>query len=94
MFGPASVLCLGCAAVLNRFRGRRPMVTLERAVAPVGAGLVLAGLISLTDLASASWGLLGIAIGAGVVCVIFPLTHPLIVIGAGALINFLIVVLG
>ena len=94
MFGPASALCLACAAVLNHFRGRRLMVTLERAVAPVGAGLVLAGLISLTSLASTNWGLLAIAVGAGIVCVIFPLTHPLIVIGGGALINFLIVVYG
>jgi hypothetical protein len=68
-------------------------VVLEHAVAPIGAGLVLAGLLSLAELASASWVLLGIAISAGVVCVTFPLAHPLIVIGGGALINFLVVVL-
>lgn len=93
MFGPASALCLAWGALLNRFRDRRLMVTLERAVAPIGAGLVLAGLLSLTELASASWVLLGIAIGSGIICVIFPLIHPPIVIGAGALINFLVVYL-
>jgi chromate transporter len=93
MFGPASALCLTCGALLHRFRGRRVMVVLERAVAPVGAGLVLAGLLSLTELASASWVLLGIAVGSGVICVAFPMIHPFIVIGGGALINFLVVVL-
>ena len=80
-------------SVFNRFRGTRAMVMLERAVAPVGAGLVVAGLISLTELASASWALLGIAIGAGVISVAFPKANPLIVIGGGALVNFLIVFL-
>lgn len=93
MFGPASALCLTCGALLNRYRGKRVMVVLERAVAPVGAGLVLAGLLSLMEVASASWVLLGITISAGVICVAFPLVHPLIVIGGGALINFLAVVL-
>jgi chromate transporter len=93
MFGPASALCLGCGALLNRFRGSRTMLMLERAVAPVGAGLVLAGLLSLTELASASWVLLGITVGAGVICVVFPLINPLVVIGGGALINFLVVIL-
>ena len=51
---------------------------------------MLAGLISLTELASASWVLLA---GSGVICVAFPLVHPLIVIGGGALINFVVVVL-
>lgn len=94
MFLPSSILCIGCAAIWGRYRAHPTMRALEKALLPIGAGLLIAGVTSIGLLVSTSWGPLAIAVGSSAACLIFRGLHPLIVIGAGAGANLLISLLG
>lgn len=84
MFLPSSILCIGCAAVWKRYRSHPVTQTLEKALLPIGAGLLIGGVTSIGMLVSTNWGLLAIAAGSSAACVFLPGLHPLIVIAAGA----------
>lgn len=47
LFVPSSLLCYGVALVWNRHRGKRWHTALENGLAPVGIGLVMAGVITV-----------------------------------------------
>jgi chromate transporter len=47
IFLPSSLLCYGAAFMWRRHRGKRWHTALEQGLAPVGIGLVLAGVIAL-----------------------------------------------
>jgi chromate transporter len=53
MYVPSSLLCYGVARVWHRHRGKPWHTALERGLAPVGAGLVFAGLWALLRLSEA-----------------------------------------
>jgi chromate transporter len=53
MYVPSSLLCYGVARVWDRHRGKPWHTALERGLAPVGAGLVFAGLWALLRLSEA-----------------------------------------
>ena len=69
------------------------MVRLEKALMPIGAGLLVAGIFSLGQLTSTSWALLAIAISSSLACIAYPVLHPLILIGIGAIANLAVVTL-
>ncbi|WP_323013837.1 chromate transporter [Devosia sp.] len=87
MFLPSTAFSIGVAVAWKRYRDRLFVKRLERALLPIGAGLLLAGLASLIRLTSVSWVLLAIALMSSVVCILRPSIHPMGVIGVGALIN-------
>jgi chromate transporter len=84
LFIPSSILCLGVAKVWNRYRGRDWHKALETGLAPIGTGLMFAGVVAILKLSDAgpfAWGL------AGVVALILtwrPKTHPFAVLLIGA----------
>lgn len=93
MFLPSTIFSIGVAMAWKRYRERRFVKLLERALLPIGAGLLLAGLVSLLRLTSVSWVLLAIAIVSSAMCIIRPSTHPMAVISTGVLINLAFVLM-
>jgi chromate transporter len=93
MFLPSTLFSVGVAVVWKKYRERKFVKQVERALLPIGAGLLIAGLGSLLRLTSASWALLAIAVASSVICLARPSTHPMALIGAGALVNLAITTL-
>jgi chromate transporter len=85
LFVPSSLLCYGVAHVWNRHRGKRWHTALERGLAPIGAGLLLAGVIAIVRISDAG-GLAIVLAGISALVTIFvPRVNPLILLAAGAL---------
>jgi chromate transporter len=64
LFIPSSLLCYGVAKVWGHYRGRDWHTALENGFAPVGAGLILAGVFAIFRVAGAgmlSWAIAGVA---------------------------------
>lgn len=83
LFVPSSLLCYGVAAVWRRYRGRRWHKALEAGLAPVGIGLVLAGVLSVLRIGGGgvlSWV---VALGAAALLTWWPKLHPLLVFVIG-----------
>jgi chromate transporter len=87
MFLPSTVFSIAVAVAWKRYRELRFVRVLELALLPIGAGLLLAGLVSLLRLTTESWVLVSIAITSSLICILRPSAHPMALIGAGALIN-------
>jgi chromate transporter len=87
MFVPSSILCAGVAFIWNHYRGRSWLSVLEEAVAPVGVGLMIAGLATLAHTAASTPSLGVILLIASGICLRFTSIHPILVIGLGALAN-------
>ncbi|MCB8820857.1 chromate transporter [Microvirga rosea] len=84
LFVPSSLLCYGVSKMWNHYRGRHWHTALENGLAPIGAGLILAGVFAIFRVAGA--GLLSWAI-AGVSALILawrPKLSPLLVLLGGA----------
>jgi chromate transporter len=84
MLLPSSILCLLAIQGWNRYRGRAWHSTLQEGVAPVAAGLILAGALAVAR--TAETGLLAWAV-AGATAVILtlrPRVPALLLIGGGA----------
>lgn len=94
MFVPSSLLCVAIAAMWQRFRGRTYMVKLEHAVAPIGAGLMMAGVVGIGELVSTGPALIAISLVAATLCMTFPTIQPLLVIGLGAVANLAVLLIG
>jgi chromate transporter len=80
---PSSLLCYGVAYVWRRHRGKRWHTALEQGLAPVGIGLVLAGIIALFRVSGGgalSWLL---AFGSAGLMTWRPKLHPLLVFAIG-----------
>lgn len=86
-FQAETLPCIAVGAVWQKLRGRIVVTLLEAALAPIGAGLLVGGVASLTELASASPSLLMIAVAASAASVAIPMLHPLALIGLGAAID-------
>lgn len=87
MFVPSSILCVAVAMIFRRFRGKSWLNTLEAAVAPIGAGLLIAGVIGLGELMAGSYVLIPIALASSAICLFRPTVHPLLLIAGGATAN-------
>lgn len=84
LFIPSSILCLGVAKVWNRYRGAEWHKALETGLAPIGTGLMFAGVLAIFRLAGAgplAWGLAAVVAAA---LTFRPRTHPFAVLLLGA----------
>lgn len=85
MFVPSATLCVAIGAVWKAYRGRKWLETLERAVAPVGAGLLSAAVASIAQSVATTPIAIGVWVASTVICFLRPTVHPLkIVFGAAA----------
>jgi len=90
LFVPSSLLCYGVSRVWTHYRGRNWHTALENGLAPIGAGLILAGVFAIFRITGAGPLYLGVA---GLAAVVFhwrPKLNPLIVLLAGAVLYALI----
>jgi len=81
---PSSVLLYGMARVWNRYRGTRLHTALERGLAPIGTGLILAAVIAImraSDAVVLGWSLLAVSTAV----LVWRPIHPLIVLAAGGI---------
>ena len=85
LFVPSSLLCYGAAAVWRRHHGKRWHTALERGLAPVGIGLILAGALSILRLSGGGVVSYALAFGSVALLTWRPKLHPLLlfVIGGG-----------
>jgi chromate transporter len=83
MSGPSSVLTYGVAHAWDRFRDAPWRVAIQRAVAPITVGLILASGYVLTRTADHSWGAYA-ATGATLLLVLRTTLHPLWMLGVAA----------
>jgi chromate transporter len=84
LFLPSSLLCYAIAGVWHRFRGRAWHSILQAALAPIGAGLIMAGIVAIFRVAGTgplSWVT---AAGSALLLTIFPKLHPGLLLCAGA----------
>ena len=94
LYLPSSMLCYGAARVWKRYRGKPWHRAIESGLTPVAAGLIFAGILTLLQLGETgplSW--FTVALVAGLL-MWRPKLHPLLLIGCGALVFFLLHVAG
>jgi chromate transporter len=86
LFIPSSIMCLGIAKVWNRYRGHAWHAAFETGLAPIGTGLMFAGVLVIFKLADA--GPLSWALAAFVAAVLTfrPKVHPMILLLVGAVV--------
>ncbi len=91
---PSSLLVFGVGHVWSRYRGRRWHTALQDGLAPLGAGLLFAGVVTLARLASD--GILPIAIIVAVAGLMMwrPKLHPVYFLVGGAAVCFLAYLIG
>lgn len=83
LFLPSSMLCYGVALVWRRYRGRPWHTALEEGLAPIGIGLVLAGVLAIMRIGSGgvlSWA---VALGSAGILTWRPKLHPLLLLVVG-----------
>jgi chromate transporter len=85
LFIPSSLLCYGIARVWGRYRGRRWHTAVEQGLAPIGAGLLMAGVISIFRVAEMGPMAVALAVASAGVTLFVTGIHPLVVLGTGAL---------
>jgi chromate transporter len=81
---PSSLLCFAVANIWSRYRGRRWHKAVEEGLAPIGAGLILAGVIAIFRVAGfgpLSWIFAGLS---AVILAIRPRINPLLILAGGA----------
>ena len=88
MSGPSSILTYGVAHAWERFRDAPWRIALQRALAPVTVGLILASGYVLTRTADHSWSAYAIT-GVTLVLVLRTTLHPLWMLAAAALLGAL-----
>ena len=86
LFVPSSLLCYAVVHVWSRHRGKRWHTVLEQGLAPIGAGLLLAGVIAILRIADAGLTTVAVAAASGLAAARFRLLHPLILLAGGALV--------
>lgn len=89
IFLPSSILVLLLARVWARYRGAPWQKAVEQGLAPVAAGLILAGSLTLFRAASGGFLAWGVALVATVVILMTEL-NPLLLIGGGAAVFLLV----
>ncbi len=86
LFIPSSLLCYAVVRIWHRHRGKPWHQALENGLAPVGSGLILAGILAIFRIGGA--GMLSYLVAAGSAGVLLwkPKAHPLMLFAAGAVI--------
>ena len=84
LYLPSSALCYAVGTVWDRHRGKGWHTALEGGLAPVGAGLVFAGLLAILRLSDAGPLFLIIVVAVGAVLTWQPKLHPFVLLLAGA----------
>lgn len=85
LYVPASALCYGVTRLWNHHRGSPWHEILERAFTPIGAGLVLAGALSIIRIAHADYPMLFVTLVCAGVALARPRMHPLFVLVGGGI---------
>lgn len=86
MLIPCSIILFFMAKVWNRYRGTAFHAALERGLAPVGTGLILAGAIAIMRASGTGWvGFAIAALSTGVLS--WRSVHPLIMLAAGGVVS-------
>jgi chromate transporter len=83
LFVPSSLLCYGVARVWNSHRGKAWHTAVQDGLAPIGAGLILAGVLAIGRVAGAGplwWGIAVVAAGA---LGLRPKLHPMVLLVIG-----------
>jgi chromate transporter len=85
LFLPATLLCYAVARVWNRYRGKPWHAAFEQGLAPIGAGLLFAGVLAILRIGAS--GPLSWATVAGVAGLLVwrPKLHPFLLITCGAI---------
>lgn len=86
LFVPSSILCYGVARVWNRYRGQTWHAALENGLAPVGVGLIMAGILAIGQIAGNGLLMWTVALVAAGVLLYRPKFSPVLLLGAGALV--------
>ena len=86
LFMPATVLCYAVARVWNRYRGKPWHAAFEQGLAPIGAGLLFAGVLAILRIGAG--GPLSWVTAAGVAGLLVwrPKLHPFALLIAGAVV--------
>lgn len=84
IFLPSSLLLYGLARIWARYRGRPWQRAVERGLAPVAAGLILAASLTVLQAAEGGWVAWAVA-GASTLLLTTTRLSPFVVLGAGAL---------
>jgi len=85
LFVPSSLLCYGVARVWNRHRGKGWHTALEQGLAPVGAGLLLAGVVAIFRVSGAGLAAWTVAAASAAMLALCPRLHPLVLLAVGGL---------
>lgn len=86
LYVPSSIAALAVTKVWNRFSGRAWHNAVQAGLAPIGTGLMIAGIVSILQATGAnvlSWMVAGIA---AIVANFLPKVHALIFLAAGGLV--------
>lgn len=83
LFLPSSMLCYGVALAWRRYRGRPWHTALEQGLAPIGIGLVLAGVIAILRIGSGGTLAWIVALGSAGLLTWQPKLHPLLLFVVG-----------
>ena len=84
IFIPASILCFGLIGFYVRNRQNAWVVAIEKALAPIAVGLIIAGSLSLLTLEGEgplNWAITAVA---AVIFALRPKLHPFALLGGGA----------
>jgi chromate transporter len=86
LFMPASILTYFVARLYDRYRGRDWHTAMEKGLAPIAVGLIVAGALAVLRLSGAAPLTCAVAIAAGVMLAFRPQLHPFVILFAGAVI--------
>lgn len=84
LFVPSSLLCYSVVRVWSRHRGKQWHTALEEGLAPVGSGLILAGVVSILSIGGGGVVGWGLALGSAALLTWQPKLHPLLLFALGA----------
>lgn len=83
LFLPSSLLCYAIFRISNVHRERAWHRSMREGLAPVGTGLIIAGIVSLLRLSETVLLSTGLALGAGALLLLFPRLSPIVLIVGG-----------
>jgi len=86
IFVPSSVLVYGLARLWRRYRGAPWQAKIERGLAPIAAGLILAGALNVLRTAEGGWLAWAVAGASTLALLRFQRLSPFALLGLGALV--------
>ncbi len=88
IFLPSSLLLYLLARIWARYRGRPSQRAVERGLAPIAAGLILAAALTVLQAAQGGWRAWAVA-GTATIVLTLSRVSPFLLLGAGALVFLL-----